>query len=372
MPGILQAGQQEIVLLTGRRRVTVRSLRRRVRQTCAEGAASTETDPETNRCNVPHGTWARIERCTSSQSTCRRGEEDSHRTARDCKRSRPKEGEDEVGDDEFLRLYCSPRCRAGREKSLARSIGHAPRGCTDASRTKARGQTGNVQQHGSRPLVWNAAQPRSCNASVLHLASHLASSPVPVFGGSSARLLGTQGSRTVHSSGFEGSAPEPDLEETSEISPAARLTVTPRCSNLLAQLLSQTRSGAEPRQKPTTSRQGPGGHREDGCRLLRTAFHPSVCVVLLAADVLPEGGGAKGKGSRFEDLINQHRDKFVLKRDGQELCFKFQDEKCTDQGCVRAQVCAVCGRNTSWKQTRCAWSSTETYLRCRTRLGSQR
>ena len=63
-----------------------------------------------------------------------------------------------------------------------------------------------------------------------------------------------------------------------------------------------------------------------------------------------KGGGSKGKGSRFEDLIKQHRGKFVLNRDGQELCCKFQDGKCTDQGCVRAHVCASCGRNTSWKQ----------------------
>ena len=52
-----------------------------------------------------------------------------------------------------------------------------------------------------------------------------------------------------------------------------------------------------------------------------------------------KGGGAKGKGSRFEDLMKQHRDRFVLKRDGQEICYKFQDEKITDQGCVRAHVC---------------------------------
>ena len=39
------------------------------------------------------------------------------------------------------------------------------------------------------------------------------------------------------------------------------------------------------------------------------------------------GGGPKGKGSRFEDLLKQHRDRFVLKREGQEVCYKFQDEK---------------------------------------------
>ena len=40
------------------------------------------------------------------------------------------------------------------------------------------------------------------------------------------------------------------LEEISEIAPAARITVRPRYSNLLAELLSQTTPGAEPRQAP--------------------------------------------------------------------------------------------------------------------------
>ena len=40
------------------------------------------------------------------------------------------------------------------------------------------------------------------------------------------------------------------LEEIAEISQAARLTVRPRYSNLLAELLSQTKLGAEPRQAP--------------------------------------------------------------------------------------------------------------------------
>ena len=40
------------------------------------------------------------------------------------------------------------------------------------------------------------------------------------------------------------------IEEISEISPASRLSVRPRHSNLLAELLSQTRLGAEPRQAP--------------------------------------------------------------------------------------------------------------------------
>ena len=40
------------------------------------------------------------------------------------------------------------------------------------------------------------------------------------------------------------------LEVISEISPDARLTVRPRYSNLLAELLSQTKPGSEPRQAP--------------------------------------------------------------------------------------------------------------------------
>ena len=40
------------------------------------------------------------------------------------------------------------------------------------------------------------------------------------------------------------------LEEIAEISPAARITVRPRYGNLLAELLSQTKPGAEPRQAP--------------------------------------------------------------------------------------------------------------------------
>ena len=54
-----------------------------------------------------------------------------------------------------------------------------------------------------------------------------------------------------------------------------------------------------------------------------------------------------------QDLLRNHKDKFVLKREGQEVCFAFQDDRCTDQGCVRAHVCAACGRNTSWKQCKC-------------------
>ena len=65
------------------------------------------------------------------------------------------------------------------------------------------------------------------------------------------------------------------------------------------------------------------------------------------------GGVSKSKNSRFEDLVKKHKDKFVLKREGQEVCFKFQDGKCTDQGCVRAHVCAGCGRNAPWKQCKC-------------------
>ena len=76
------------------------------------------------------------------------------------------------------------------------------------------------------------------------------------------------------------------LEEISEISPAARFTVRPRYSNLLAELLSQTKPGAEPRQAPRVSCQNLGGHREDSRRLPGTGIHPTVCVVLPASDVV--------------------------------------------------------------------------------------
>ena len=64
-------------------------------------------------------------------------------------------------------------------------------------------------------------------------------------------------------------------------------------------------------------------------------------------------GKGKGKAPLFTDLLRNHKDKFVLKREGQEVCFAFQDDRCNDQGCVRAHVCAACGRNTSWKQCKC-------------------
>ena len=59
-------------------------------------------------------------------------------TARNCKQSSPKEGEDEAD--------CSTRRRTGRQKSLAGSLGRPPRrGDSDASRSKTRGRTHCLQ-----------------------------------------------------------------------------------------------------------------------------------------------------------------------------------------------------------------------------------
>ena len=44
-----------------------------------------------------------------------------------------------------------------------------------------------------------------------------------------------------------------------------------------------------------------------------------------------QGKAGKGRGTFFEDLVRQHKDKFVPTRVGQEVCFKFQDGNCTDQ-----------------------------------------
>ena len=65
-------------------------------------------------------------------------------------------------------------------------------------------------------------------------------------------------------------------------------------------------------------------------------------------------GKGKGKDSvPFAELMKQHEAKFTLKRGDQEICFKFQDDKCQDRGCVRAHVCAGCGRNTPWIKCTC-------------------
>ena len=53
------------------------------------------------------------------------------------------------------------------------------------------------------------------------------------------------------------------LKEIAEISPAARLTVRPRYSNLLAELLSQTKPRSRTKASPAASRQSIGGYRED-------------------------------------------------------------------------------------------------------------
>ena len=57
----------------------------------------------------------------------------------------------------------------------------------------------------------------------------------------------------------------------------------------------------------------------------------------------------KGKGSRYDEAA-QRQARPQARRTGS---FKFQDEKCQDQGCVRAHVCAGCGRNAPWIKCKC-------------------
>ena len=66
-----------------------------------------------------------------------------------------------------------------------------------------------------------------------------------------------------------------------------------------------------------------------------------------------KGNGKGNKSTPFSKLMKQHKAKCTLKRGDQVHCFKFQDEKCQDQGCVRALVCAGCGRNAPWIKCRC-------------------
>ena len=159
--------EQRVLHFTGKRRITAGRIRRQFRLLGTESTASPEEDPETDASMSPMDLGQELrERQPSTRQA-----EDSNRTAHSRQRSGPEEGEDEAGGGECLRLHCSPR---SREKSLASS---------------PRGETGHVQQYGSRPQVWNAAQLCSCAAPVFPLARHLASSSVHVFGGASARLL---------------------------------------------------------------------------------------------------------------------------------------------------------------------------------------
>ena len=88
------------------------------------------------------------------------------------------------------------------------------------------------------------------------------------------------------------------LDEIAEISPAARLTVRPRYSNL-AELLSQTKLGAEPRQAPRPLVKVLDAIERTVVGLPGASVHSSVCVVLLASDVVlsevrrPQGVGAR-------------------------------------------------------------------------------
>ena len=94
-----------------------------------------------------------------------------------------------------------------------------------------------------------------------------------------------------------------------------------------------------------------GGKVRDRCRSPRGA--KKTAVPGNGGKGKAKGGGAKSKGFVFEDLMKQHRDKFVFKREmDRKFVTSSKGEKCTDQGCVRAHVCAG-ARNTFWKQCRC-------------------
>ena len=228
------AGQQRVLQFAGKRRAIARRIRGQLSKTCAEGTASSEKDPEEDCHNVAHGSRSRIEGKASSESSCRGDEEDSHRTAHSCQRTGPQEVKDKACHDEFLWSHSSARRRKSREKSLACSPGNAPCGHADASWTKTGGETCCVQQHGTGSQIRNAQKLGACTATVFLLNAQ--------------EPCTREALKVMHQSLVY-------LEEIAEISPAARLTVRPRCSNLLAELLSQTKPGAEPRQAPRPSRQ---------------------------------------------------------------------------------------------------------------------
>ena len=214
-------------------------------KTCGEGTASSEKDPEEDCHNVAHGSQSRIEGKGSSKSSCRGDEEDSqliHASGRVPKKARTRLA---------MMSFSGPTARQDAERA-EKSRWLSPRGHADTSWTKTGGETCCVQQHGTGSQIRNAQKPGACTATLFLLAGHVSSSSIPVGGRACAGLLGAQGAGTVHSSSLGSGAPELGLpqKKIAEISPAARLTVRPRYSNLLAELLSQTKPGAEPRQAP--------------------------------------------------------------------------------------------------------------------------
>ena len=113
-------------------------------------------------------------------ASLRVGEEDSHRTARACQRSGPKEGQDEAGDDEILWSPLLDKTQSGQRK--VDGLLTSPLSSWVRKRLLDNGSWRNRQ----RATAWDmasglgTAQPCSRTASVLLLARHPAPSSVPV------------------------------------------------------------------------------------------------------------------------------------------------------------------------------------------------
>ena len=66
-------------------------------------------------------------------------------------------------------------------------------------------------------------------------------------------------------------------------------------------------------------------------------------------------GQKKWQQPTFADLRarKSFKGKFMSQHNGTEICWKFQDMKCTDSACARAHVCAGCGPNTPFSRCGC-------------------
>ena len=246
------AGQQGIVRLTGGRRIVARKLRRRVRQFCAEGAASTETDPETNRCSVTH--WNLANESRDAQAASLRAEE-VRKTAteqlaiasgRVPKKARtrlammsfsgPTARQDAEGAEKSRWLAHLATLLVGTQTPLGQRLVEKLAACNSMGLGLRSGTLRNRVHALRRYFTWLATSHQvpfpSAEEHMLDFLELKVQEPCT-------RVA----LKVVHQSLVY-------LEEISEISPAARLTVRPRYSNLFAELLSQTRPSAEPRQAP--------------------------------------------------------------------------------------------------------------------------
>ena len=66
-------------------------------------------------------------------------------------------------------------------------------------------------------------------------------------------------------------------------------------------------------------------------------------------------GQKKGQHPTFADLRarKSFKGKCMSQHNGTEICWKFQDMKCSDSACARAHVCAGCGRNAPFSRCGC-------------------